>query len=280
MIIKSILDNDLYTFTVGQAVFTFFKNSIVEYKFTSRKSTLVNEQFINLLKEEINNLSKLFLSEDEYSYLEKECSYLSKDYLIFLKNFKFDPNQISIEYDNSKPIDLKDNFSLIIKGPWIDTIFWEVPLLALISECYFKTIKCDWTYDGQVENIDKKSKLLTDNDIKFIEFGTRRRRSFNTQDLVVQKLKESPNLIGTSNVYLAKKYNIKPIGTMSHQWIMGCSGLVSLKHANKVALEKWTDLYDDELGIALTDTLIIIWQKNIQELDKIQEILLLKLIKF
>jgi len=131
---------------------------------------------------------------------------------------------------------------------------WEVPLMALISECYFKVIDKQWDYYDVKNNTDKKGNKLKIFNCDFSEFGTRRRRSYKTQDIVCNTLKKYNNCIGTSNLHFAMKYGLKPIGTVAHEFIQGNSVLESLNHANLYALKNWNKVYHGDLDIALTDT--------------------------
>lgn len=251
--INSILDNDLYTFTVGQAVWKTFPNSFVKFNFTSRRSTPINEEFINVLNFKIKEMSKLTFSNEELDYLRK-LNLFSNDYMNYLSNYKFDPNQVVISFNPDEDLDLSTNFKIEINGSWASTIFWEVPLLAMISETYYETVDLNWNDDNQQKLIRNKGKKLSESKCVFADFGTRRRRNFQTQKNVVENLKKFDGFIGTSNVYLSMINNLTPIGTMSHQWIMGISGLKSLEYANKFALQYWNDVYKGKLNVALPDT--------------------------
>ena len=155
---------------------------------------------------------------------------------------------------------------LDIGGRWLDTILYEIPLLALTSEAYFKFCDRDWTYEHQeTRAYDKGCKLLQHGCI-FSEFGSRRRRDYHTQDLVIQGLKRAAadaqahewtgRLSGTSNVHFAMKYGIPPVGTVAHEWFMGIASITNdYEHANETALRYWVGCFGEGvLGIALTDT--------------------------
>jgi nicotinate phosphoribosyltransferase len=153
-----------------------------------------------------------------------------------------------------------------IKGSWADTILYEIPILALTSEAYFKFMDADWSYDGQEERALEKGMKLLEAGCVFSEFGTRRRRDYHTQALVFRGLtsaaKEAQKralpgkLSGTSNVHLAMRFNIPPVGTVAHEWFMGIAALTgSYETASEEALCRWVNCFGEgELGIALTDT--------------------------
>lgn len=247
--IKSILDTDFYKLTMQYAVFNKFPNSYGTYKFKSRKSAPINKDFIDLFNSELKDMSNLVLSCQEQKFLDN-LNLFSPQYLAFLRNFRFNP--ICVESDFSS-MNLASS-TIKIKGPWVNNILWEVPILSLISYCYFKTVDTNWSMDGQEEKASWKGNFLSENGCKFSDFGTRRRRNFETQEIVVQKMKDCPTFLGTSNVYLAMKYGVNPIGTMAHEWVMAHAGLCSLNHANYYAAKNWKDVYGDKLSVMLTDT--------------------------
>lgn len=259
--IKSILDNDLYKFTMQLAVLELFPKVEAEYRFTNRGSQRFSTEFVEELERIIGEeISKLALTEEEYNWLSEHCPYLKPMYLEYLKNFRFKPGEVKVCLTKEKDLDIR------IKGPWHSTILWEIVLMAAVSELYFTTIEKEWKGDSQngctsesvlaaYENkILEMGKALEENNCLFSEFGTRRRRSFELHDRVMKTLTGIKTLTGTSNVYFAKKYGLVPIGTVGHEWIMGTSALVGLRYANNFAFENWVKVYNGDLGVALTDT--------------------------
>lgn len=250
--ITSLLDNDLYTFTQQQAILRKYPNVPVTYEFTNRrKENKFDEDFLDLFWDNVKYLQSLKLKDDEYKWLKSECPYFTTMYLDYLRSFQFDPSEISANV-------VDGDFKLTIKSPsWEQGIMWELPLMATISEAFFllhdrKNPVEPGMWVRQQEVFHRKGEVLKG--VPFIEFGTRRRRSYLHQDLAVKCLMGVDGFMGTSNVYFAKKYGIKPRGTMAHQWIMGVSALEGLRHANRHALYKWSEVYHGDLGIALTDT--------------------------
>lgn len=259
--INSILDNDLYKFTMQLAVLELFPKAEAEYRFTNRGPQRFSQEFVEELERIIGeDIPKLKLTEEEYYWLSEHCPYLRPMYLEYLKNFRFKPGEVKICLTEEKGLDIR------IKGPWHSTILWEIILMAAVSELYFTTIEKEWKGNSENgctsesllaaygEKILEIGKALEENDCLFSEFGTRRRRSSELQDRVMETLIQIKTLTGTSNVYFAKKYGLKPIGTVGHEWIMGTSALVGLRYANRFAFENWVDVYKGDLGIALTDT--------------------------
>jgi nicotinate phosphoribosyltransferase len=260
-VIKSILDNDLYKFTMQMAVLELFPKAEAEYRFTNRGPQRFSEEFVEELRRVIDEeISGLMLTEDEYHWLGEHCLFLKPMYLEYLKNFRFKPEEVKICLTGEKELDIR------IKGPWHSTILWEIVLMAAVSELYFTTIEKEWNGNTKSpatsesvlaaygEKILAIGKSLEERGCLFAEFGTRRRRSFELQDHVMKSLVKVKTLTGTSNVYFAKKYGLKPIGTVGHEWIMGTSALVGLRYANRFAFENWVEVYKGDLGIALTDT--------------------------
>lgn len=259
--IKSILDNDLYKFTMQMAVLELFPTAEAEYRFTNRGSQRFSEEFVEDLRKVIDEeICGLKLTEDEYYWLGEHCPFLKPMYLEYLKNFRFKPEEVDICLTGEKGLDMR------IKGPWHSTILWEIVLMAAVSELYFTTIEKEWkgstknqeTSESVLaaygEKILEIGKVLEENGCFFSEFGTRRRRSFELHDRAMKSLVQIKTLAGTSNVYFAKKYGLKPIGTVGHEWVMGTSALVGLRYANRFAFENWVEVYKGDLGIALTDT--------------------------
>jgi nicotinate phosphoribosyltransferase len=259
-IITSILDTDLYKFTSQNAILTLFPKAVVEYKFKNRGKHRFNEKFIKELRKQINLMKSISLFNDEYLWIKKNIPFLPPNYLEYLKNYRFNPDQVSINLNK------KNNLELSIKGLWRDTVLWEVPLMAIISQLYFSIIDKEWDHDkGKITNEAwGKVDRLTKNKCFFAEFGTRRRRSKEVQDIVINtfynyvqplvKQKFTNFVCGTSNVLFSMKYDLIPIGTYPHEWIMGNSVLEGLRNANYFAMYNWKRVYNANLGVALTDT--------------------------
>lgn len=251
-IITSILDNDLYKFTMQQAVLfgrfadVSYQDVDVEYEFINRGTQVFPPGFGTIeLQDQIKCMRELFLTDTELTWLRDYIPFLKRSYLDFLRGYRYDPSQIRIKQTS-------DSFSLNIKGPWYSTVLWEVPLLAMISELYFNMQghkPSDVEYKTQ-----RKASAISTSGITVSDFGTRRRRSFDVQDLVVRILTRSSHFVGTSNVYFAKKYGIKPIGTHAHEFFMAHAALFGYRLCNRYALHAWSNEYGGNLGIALTDT--------------------------
>lgn len=252
LIIRSLLDTDLYKFTMGFAAWLLFPKLRVEYRFVNRGKTPFPKGFANKLRMQIGAMANLKLSKTELDFLRKQGLF-SEGYLAWLANYRYDPNEVIISQENGE-------LKITIRGLWIRTIFWEVPLMALISELYYlETGRA--AQEGWIEKARQKGLRLTQLMALFMEFATRRRFSFGVQDRVLQELIETAGLasnggalLGTSNVFLAMKYGIPVLGTVAHEWIMVFAALYGYLGANARAFEAWNKIYGDKLAIALTDT--------------------------
>lgn len=261
-VIASLLDTDLYKLSMQAAVFDHFEATDVVYRYTNRTPSMVlNKEAIEWLKHQIYLMADLRFTEDEVDYIKTIIPQISPSYVEFLQTLKLDPvNQVKF-YNTESNL---QQFGIEITGKWSETILYEIPILSLVSEAYFKYVDTDWSYDGQYELAQYKCQQLFDNNCPFSEFGTRRRRSFETQDIVVKALVEyadahknqKPLLLGTSNVLLAKKYGLRPIGTVAHEWFMGVASISNdYVNANKKAMDLWIHTFGPEnAGLALTDT--------------------------
>ena len=248
--LPSILDNDFYKFTMQHAVIKLFPYAKARYAFINRGKHEFPQGFSKKLAEAINALKNLKLTADEKDFLLKTCPYLDATYLDFLEGYRYNPNEVTITQNGS-------DLEVTIEGMWYRTILWEVPIMALICELYYQTT--NQTPESDTLIADKalqKMNLYNDLKINIAEFGTRRRHSFHTHDLVVKTLTEQgkPGFVGTSNVYLAMKHKTKPIGTHAHEWFMFHAAKYGYKMANRQGLDHWVDVYSGDLGIALTDT--------------------------
>ncbi|PSN69836.1 nicotinate phosphoribosyltransferase [Corynespora cassiicola Philippines] len=267
----SLLDTDLYKLTMQCCILKFFPDVSVTYSFTNRTpEKKLSRAAFRWLQAQVDKLEHVSVSDDELRFLREKCPYLNEQYLRFLSQFHLHPSkQLKLVFtpieDTGSDEDLGD-FRIHTEGLWVDTILYEIPLLALVSEAYFKFCDKDWTHAGQVEKAYEKGAKLLEAGCVFSEFGTRRRRDYHTQDLVLQGLRRAEadaiekgwkgKLTGTSNVHFAMKHDVVPVGTVAHEWFMGVAAITNdYEHANQIALEYWTSTFGEGvLGIALTDT--------------------------
>ena len=247
---KSILDNDLYKFTMQNAVCKLYPRALSLYNFTDRNRLHYPVNFERELRERVEAMAALAMTSDEQKFMADRCYYLDPAYLDFLKGYRYDPKEVQIEQDNGC-LDIK------IQGPWYRTILWEVPLLAIVSELFFELTGAEPENEDVIYSKTKnKAQKLDRMRAPFSDFGTRRRYSYNNHCLVVKSLKENggKSFKGTSNVHLALINDLTPIGTMAHEWIMFHAAIYGYLSANRMAFEKWVEVYRGEVGIALSDT--------------------------
>jgi nicotinate phosphoribosyltransferase len=250
IIFDSILDNDFYKFTMQYAVTKLYPDVIARYKFINRGKHEFPEGFAEKLQEQVNSMANLALTKDEKDFLAKNCPYISPAYLDFLQGYRYDPTEVIISQD-------ENNISVEVEGNWYRTILWEVPLLSLISELYYTATNANRIdNDAITKNTGEKVDLYNRLGVTVADFGTRRRHSYEVHDVVVEELinHSGKSFVGTSNVHLAHKYNVKPIGTHAHEWFMFHAARFGYKVANSMSLDRWVKVYYGDLGIALTDT--------------------------
>jgi len=261
-IINSLLDTDQYIFTMAQAALHQCPGAMVKFKFKCRNgSGLVRDEnglaepFLNKLDEEIDHLCSLRFTEKELSYLST-IRYFKKDFIDLLRLLQLNRSHILTYVENGA-------LQIEITGPIFLTIWFEVPVLAIVSELNSKlngSTEFERIKVGK-ERLNEKvnylhNNLHKDSDFRFADFGTRRRDSFGWQRYVLETLKEKAEswFIGTSNVYFAMILGIPTIGTMSHLWLQMFQRMgVELSNSQKAALDAWVKEYQGDLGIALSD---------------------------
>ena len=259
-IIRSLLEQDFYKFSMGQAIYHQFSSYKTTWTFKCRnKDVRFTPEMVKEIKEQIKAYCRLQFKEDELDYL-RSIPWLKEDYIDFLRLWR--PRYEDFEITT----DAECGLSIETKGTWLNTSMCEIPVLAIVNEVYFRMA---YDYFELLKSYEKKLQEKVGWLIKgkyyianFSEFGLRRRLSAEAQELAVKTLSQArlcaSNFVGTSNVYLAKKYDLKPIGTMAHEWIM-CTGQGNHKHnpaySNWYALDAWVKEYGVLNGIALTDTI-------------------------
>ncbi|ELI8265320.1 nicotinate phosphoribosyltransferase [Yersinia enterocolitica] len=252
-ILTSLLDTDAYKLHMQQAVFHRYRHITVAAEFRCRGDELLGK-YADEIRHQITLMSQLALTDDEYQYLSG-LPFFKNDYLNWLRAFRFNPEQVTVS-DNNSELDIR------ITGLWCETILWEVPLLAVISEIVHRSRSAHVTAEQAVSQLRSKlqqfNALSADIDIthfKLMDFGTRRRFSREIQHAIVNHLKdEFPHLVGTSNYDLARKLSLAPVGTQAHEWFQAHQQISPvLANSQRVALQAWLDEYPNQLGVALTD---------------------------
>ncbi len=249
-IIQSVLDTDLYKFTTSYAYSKLYPRAYGQFRFIDRGKTTYPQGFAEEIKKEIQEMSKLALTKDEASFLYRELPYLPPTYIDFVRGFRFDPEEVKVEQDT------EGHLSIIAEGLLYRVTLWETPILALVSELYYKMLGAQPDMEYTERTIISKARKLAEHGITFSMFGMRRRFSAAIEDRVTELLKEhaAGYLFGTSNVYYAYKHGLRVSGTHPHEWIQFHGAMFGYKMANYMAMEDWINVYDGDLGTVLTDT--------------------------
>lgn len=248
--IKSILDTDLYKFSVSWAYMKLYPEAEMEFTFMDRGKEVYSEEFMKELEIKLGGLSILRLTDDEFEWAVKKLKYIPECYWEWLRGFRFNPKLIKswLDEEGHLHITVKDK-------PYRSTLY-EVPILSIVSELRNKFFGYNANSETMLRILEDKINFANQEQLYFSEFGTRRRYSANTHEDIVKTLKEKCPIYctGTSNVYFAYKYNMTPQGTFPHEWIMFHAAIGGYKKANQRALEAWQSVYHGNLGIALIDT--------------------------
>jgi nicotinate phosphoribosyltransferase len=246
----SILDNDFYKFTMQMAVVNLFPYAKARYEFINRGKHEFPEGFAEALRRSVDAMAGLKLTTEEKHFLTITCPYLDPTYLDFLQGYCYNPDEVIIE-QNGK------NVKIFIEGYWYRSILWEIPLLSLVSELFYKLQNLERNADQQVADVTReKIQNYERLGVTVAEFGTRRRHSYKVHELVMHALKQygGKSFVGSSNVHFAMVNGVKPIGTHAHEWFMFHAAKYGFKMANSLGLENWVKIYRGDLGIALSDT--------------------------
>lgn len=244
-IIVSLLDDDWYKFTMGSVVFHMFPRARVSYEFINRGKTVFPEGFDRLLQDQINQLCRLLPQPHEVAWLANNPN-MRPNYVEWWAGNHMASNEVAITQ-------MGGELRIHIAGFWYRTIFWEVKLMAIISELYFRMT-------GHVLDVDWEKRLITKGDLlentecKWMDFSTRRRLSLKVQSKVVESMKNRKGFIGTSNPYLAFKYKVPVVGTYAHEAVMAMSAKYGVRLANTEWMDCWLEHFEGKLAVALTDT--------------------------
>jgi nicotinate phosphoribosyltransferase len=254
MIVESLLDTDLYKLTMMQAVLHRFPSAEVEYRFRSRTHASALGVSAKRVREEVANLCRLRFRPRELEYL-RGLRYLRKDFVEMLRVFRLQEDDIRVTED-------RGGLDIVIRGPWLHTILFEVPVLAIVSELHGESCGGATALAAGAQRLEDKIRMVQALDdvsgFRFAEFGTRRRHSRSWQRQVVERLSAAlpDNLAGTSNVLWAMQLGLAPIGTMGHEFPQACQALAPrLVDSQRHALEAWAREYRGDLGIVLTDVI-------------------------
>ncbi len=261
-IIQSALDFDVYKVNMMSAVAALYPDAMVSYKFIVRSE----EDLSDLLPEveaEILKLQDLRFTDDEIKYMKSVAPYLKPEFVDALRHFRFNP-QNDVSLHNKTMPDGSNQLRITISGLWKETILYETIIMSIVSEVrsrlrwsdiplqQFQTVLQD-----KVSYLKSELKRRNISSFKFSDMSTRRRFSFQAQRIMLEYLcQELPDcLTGTSNYHLAREMDLTPIGTVAHEWFMGHQALVNVRDSQKIALQRWQEMFNGALGIALTDTI-------------------------
>lgn len=255
MIINSLLDTDLYKFSMMQVVLHQFPAAQAGYRFKCRNENVDLRPYIDEIKEEVKHLCSLRFKQDELDYLSG-LRFIKSDFIDFLRLFQLSERNFYIG-EGEKP----NEISIEINGPWLYTILFEVPVLAIVNEVYFRNNYPDLDITEGRQRLQDKIKYVREADpqadfFKLAEYGTRRRFSKKWHIEVLKTLCEQmgPSFVGTSNVLLARECDTLPLGTMGHEYLQACQALgPRLRDSQIFAFETWAKEYRGDLGIALSD---------------------------
>ncbi|WP_295850041.1 nicotinate phosphoribosyltransferase [uncultured Xylophilus sp.] len=256
MIISSLLDTDLYKFTMMQVVLHQFPGAHAEYRFKCRNPGVALAPFANEIRDEIRALCRLRFQEDELAYL-RSMRFIKSDFVDFLGLFQLNERNITVTALDSGDIDIA------IEGPWLHTILFEIPVLAIVNEVYFRNTRPTPDFAAGRARLDRKIDALQGDGLqalKIADYGTRRRFSRSWHEEVLRVLASrlgtgaDGQFAGTSNVLYAMKHGLTPLGTMAHEYLQACQALgPRLRDSQVFGFETWAKEYRGDLGIALSD---------------------------
>ena len=256
MIITSLLDTDLYKFTMMQVVLHQFPGAQVEYRFRCRNPGVNLGAHVSEIRDEIRSLCSLHFQDAELAYL-RTLRFIKSDFVDFLGLFRLNEKYITVSSLPSGEIDIT------IHGPWLHTILFEIPVLAIVNEVYFRNTTPVPDFVEGRKRLDHKITLLHADglrELKIADYGTRRRFSRAWHEEVLRVLiarlgsGAAGQFAGTSNVLFAMKLGLTPLGTMAHEYLQACQALgPRLRDSQVFAFESWAREYRGDLGIALSD---------------------------
>lgn len=254
MIINSILENDLYKFSMSNYYQVHYPNAWGTFTFHDRNNSEYSEEFVVALNEEFENLASLSLNTAEFDWAVETIHYIPQRFWEWLCYFRFEPKKIKTWLDNERHLHIE------VSDLMYKVTFYEIPILAIVSELYHRFIGDGYQERNELAKVmiptmERKVAIALQHNLYFADFGLRRRFNAFSEEIAIEYMKENcPTFTGTSTVSLAMKYGIKPIGTMAHECFMFQAAIHTPKEANYEVMERWVDVYDGYLGTVLTDT--------------------------
>lgn len=254
-IITHFTDDDLYKLTMCCAVIDNYPRAQVKYSFVDRNQTAYPEGFAELVMEQVRMLEQLIITDEEVAFMRSNCSFIPEWFYPYLKGFRYSADWVKVWQDDTRQLHIE------IEGAWSDTILLEVKLLSIVSELYYiVTQQNEVDYDAYYQLSYQKARRLLEAGCVYSDFGTRRRLSFQAEDTVVRAMRDCAaertwpgRFVGTSNVYLAMKHGVKPVGTMAHEFVCAIGGMYGPQMANHLAMNAWRNTFRGALGTYLYD---------------------------
>lgn len=256
-IITHFTDDDLYKMSMCCAVIDNFPRAQVKYEFVDRNHTVYPEGFADELNRQIAALEEVVITDEEVDFMRRKCYFIPDWFYRYLRGYRFSRHWVKAWQEEEGYLHIE------FEGDWSDTILLEVKVLAIISELYYimtgQTDKLD--YEVCYKKSYAKAERLLDAGCIYSDFGTRRRASLEAEDTVVRAMKDCQNsrewpgrFVGTSNVYLAMKHDLLPVGTMAHEFICAIGGMYGPQMANHMAMNAWRNTFRGALGTYLYDS--------------------------
>ena len=259
-IINHFTDTDLYKFSMCCAIIDNFPRARVKYEFVDRNKLVYPKGFAELVTEQVAMLENVVITDEEINFIRRKCYYMPEWFLTYLRGFRYKREWVNVWQDDDRYLHIE------IEGLWAETVLLEVQVLAIVSELYYIVTGQDKKFDYEAyyqKSYAKAVKMLSHGCV-WADFGPRRRASFEAEEVALRAmLKASADhvgddlagrCIGTSDVYLAMKYDVTPIGTMAHEYISAIAAMYGPQMANHIAMSTWRNTYRGSLGTFLYDT--------------------------
>lgn len=252
-IVNSLLDTDLYKFNMNQVIFHKHTNLVGEYRFKCRNQGVIfTEEMLEEINAQIDHLCTLTFTNEELDYM-RSIRFIKTDYVEFLRLWHPIRDYVETSLNDGE-------LTIVVKGPLFSAMQFEIYLLEIVNETYFRM---QYNYEELLASAKERlaQKIEAFNSgrytFKYAEFGARRRLSREFEEYAIRELAEkTKNMVGTSNVYFAWKFNLTPIGTYAHEYVQMYQGIdeIPLAYTNHYAMKDWYDEYQGDNGTALTDT--------------------------
>ena len=258
MIIESLLDTDLYKFTMMQVVLHHFPAAQVEYRFRCRTPGVELAPLLARIDAELDALCALRFTPQELDYL-RGLRFIKSDFVDFLELFRLNRSRIQARPAEEPRARARGEIDITIRGSWLHTILFEVPVLAIVGEVWATHVHARADQGAAMARLDAKIAQLRQPGLegcRIADYGTRRRYSRDWQRRVLERLQAGlgEQLAGTSNVALAREMDLVPLGTMAHEYLQACQALgPRLRDTQVFGFETWAREYRGDLGIALAD---------------------------